>query len=551
MSFDPVTMTWTEDEAAPGPVRVPGSMPPPTFNYGQGGASHGAPPPPPGAPSGPPPAIPPSLSPEPGQPGILQALDVTQQQDSTTVGETAKNEVSGKVVTPDAIAARKEQDAASADLKAAAEARAKAERAAAERDAAKLNTEAAVAQLEAQDAQNVQRERVRLREEGDKYAAARVAEYQSLAAKQDDKFLQDATVGRKVAWGVGLLLGAFGAIKTGRNTAAEMLSDTIDKWDVDRRTKLETSRKAVADAKTWADKRVRDYLDDEIKSAPLKKAGFLLQVATQVEAELAARKGQITAEAEAKAKEAVAKARADAAKLQADYAATYAPTSTAGGTTSATVREGTMVQTGTGDAKARGRQLFRLDGKPAGQALSDPEAEKIRAGQSATKSLNDVLDRFHGNISKEGTWTSSFLEPSATKTREGLVSQAAGFLTQMFQTGVLNQGEYERYKSMMESRFFQSETGAKAVLDEIRSGVNAAYDRRLESQGIDLSRPPPSPGGRTGATPEAPPGQRVKALIEESRGKAAPKGKAAPAEERQKLPSGGYAVKRGGKWVAE
>jgi len=252
MPFNPVTLTWEEDEI-PGPVRPPGSIPPPTFNYGGGSAASGAPPPPPPVVS----TAAPAAMPEPGQPGILQALDVTQQQDSTTTGETTKDETSGKVKTADVSAALAEQDAAGVDLQAAAELRAKAERAAAARDLAKLETEAAVAKLEAEDAKRVQLDRIRIKESTQKTVDSITASYQAQAAKQNDKFLDDATTGQKVLWGVGLLLGAFGAIKTGRNSAAEMLSDTVDKWDVDRRTKLETSRKAIQDTRAWADKSVR------------------------------------------------------------------------------------------------------------------------------------------------------------------------------------------------------------------------------------------------------------------------------------------------------
>jgi hypothetical protein len=479
MPFNPVTLTWEEDEI-PVAVRPPGSIPPPTFYVGQGSAASGAPPPPPPVVS----ASAPAAMPEPGQPGILQALDVTQQQDSTTTGGTTKDETSGKVKTTDVRAALAEQNAAGVDLQAAADLRARAERAAADRDLAKLETEAAVAKLERQDAKEVELERIRIKENTQKTVDGVTSEYQAQAARQNDKFLDDATTGQKVLWGIGLLLGAFGAIKTGRNSAAEMLSDTVDKWDVDRRAKLETARKAVHDTRTWADKSVRDYLDDQIKMAPLKKAGFLLHLADKVDAELEARRGHIAADGEAKAMEFSAKARADAAKLRADSEKDFAPTSTTGGSTNVSTRTGTVVQKPGGGTSHPRTVLDRLTGKPIGLAPSDKEGAESRAALAQLAPIQEALDNMRGLVAETdwkdrvpvlGQWT------DVQKRLKAQLDPILPMVSQITGSGTPQAGEAKRLLDVLTVGPSQSAEVTQQNIASLKRTLDSAYDARVKS----------------------------------------------------------------------
>ncbi len=521
MAIDPLTLEF-EDDDIPGPIQVPGSAPAPTFYDVEPGQGVGAAPPPTNDNAAP--------AADPTQAGILQALDVTQQQESTTTGETSKNETSGKVRTPDVVAAQTAQDAAQADKVAAADERAKAERAAAARDVAKLELEAAVAKQEAADAKRVQAERQRLAQEGQKYVNSQVAEFQAQAAKQNDKYLGDATTGQKVAWGIGLLLGAFGAIKTGRNTAAEMLSDTVDKWDLDRRTKLETARKAVADARTWADKRVRDFLDDEIKLAPLKKAGYLETVASQVEAELTARKGQLNAEGEAKAQEFVAKARAEAADIKAKAATDFAPTSTTGGTTSVSNRQGTVVQT----PNAGGR----------GGAMAQKRLDEMRAAVSGRQDVLNRLNEVKQFVQENKLGPTGFIADPMK--RQLLVQKLNGVRLELATAKGRGASFTDSEQAMIDgiagsvspNDIFNNvpriEAAAEQWRDESeRSLARWGFDRKGASRAMDVdpgtldlpgtAQPPPSQRAPVPG-PKAPASEAVKNLIKEAKGKPAAKG---------------------------
>jgi hypothetical protein len=476
MPIDPVTLEWTDDPSAtpPPPVAVPGGAPPPTFNLGSGAAPPppGPPPPLPGATAAPP-------APPLSQPGLL--ADVTVSQSTTGSSRTKNDSRTGKAITRELAAATKEQSDAAASSLAAARAKADAERADAEHKVASLDLATAEKDIESQRARDFLEGRQRREGEAAKFVTAKDAQYSKLASENEAKFLSDASTGAKWAWGIGLLLGAFGAIKTGRNSAAEMLSDSVDKWDAGRRARLEAARKEAQDARSWKDKSISDYIDGELKMAPVYKAAAWARLGDKVQAELNAREGQISAEAKGKALAFVAEARAKSAELLLNTAKDLAPTVTSGD--SSTTREGEMVQTPGGGTDERA-VLDPRTGKVLGLAPSKAEGIASRKAYAQLQPLNIALSELGTLVAKTDWQDQVPVLGKLTDTQKeiaGKISPLMGLISQITGSGTPQEGEARRFLDNLSVSAGQGKEIAQKNIEGLRNLLTGAYEAQARS----------------------------------------------------------------------
>lgn len=154
-----------------------------------------------------------------------------------------------------------------------------------------------------------------------------------------------------------------------------------------------------------------------------------------------------------------------------------------------------------------------LAGNRVGEAQSLGEAEKLRAAQPATVSLGGALDRLKAFYAKEGTIQVPFFEAGARKELEGIVSEAAGYLTRMYESGVLNDGEYKRYGSMLTAEPQQSTESALANIERIKQAIATAYTNKVNGQRMDTGS---SPAGSSRAPMRSAPSPGVVDFLDEA-----------------------------------
>jgi hypothetical protein len=407
--------------------------------------------------------------------------DVTQTSESWSRGS------SGKVATPglrnamaDRVSADNQQLHAGVQQIGAAEQGADAINLEQQAKEATLRKDLALKTIEAQDAEGI----LKRRQEVENAAAKRIAQDEERYRQMDNQtFWGESKTWQKVLWGVSLALGGYGSsLSRGQNTPLLLLTKTVDDWGDKHEARMKALAGDISKGKSDLGTVGVEYALKEQQLLPLRKAAAYGRIGDLAEkeaealvaagkADAAARAQKLVADARAKAAEEQQKATKNAVQEQQFLAPTFNNEQRGGKITQGPKRNAPL-------------EIYRRDGTPVGNAKTEGEAEKIRAGQAATNSLGDSLKEFKGFIGREGTWTSGLFEPSATKEREGLVSNVAGYLTKMFETGVLNQGEYDRYKSMLDSKFFQTREGAQKVLDQIEAGADRAYKRKVESQGL-------------------------------------------------------------------
>lgn len=133
-----------------------------------------------------------------------------------------------------------------------------------------------------------------------------------------------------------------------------------------------------------------------------------------------------------------------------------------------------------------------LNGKTVGQALSPTEGHTIRAAQPAVKSLIGALGKMQGLIDSSGTIPviggsrTNLPFTQANKDMSSAQKYAAGFLTRIFETGVMSDKEYERYVNMMNPSLWQSPEQAKASLQQLITEMQEWYSNKLAAQGVHM-----------------------------------------------------------------
>lgn len=317
------------------------------------------------------------------------------------------------------------------------------------------------------------------------------AENQRLVAMGDPKgFWETRSTGQKVAAAIALAMGAIGGALTGRggNAAMDVINHAVETDYRLQMAKIQQQEKRVSAAKEGVGM-ARQSAADAREQLELKQAArwnTLGAYAEQKAAEVGTQNAAATAAAIKNAAE----------EKRNEHLMKWYEGQRSKVTSTNTNVSGTGVA---GAAQATQTAIFDLKGNPVGNALRPDEAEKIRAGQAATNSLLATIEdikRFNGGHN----WATR-KGPDAQKQAEALTAAGAGYLTTMYQSGVLNQGEFDRYKSFLQPGMLQGSEGANKTLEIVRDGAERAYNNRVRSQGVKLPEAAPQQQGPAGGTP--------------------------------------------------
>lgn len=472
------------------------------------------------------PAPAPSVSPSPAAPApapaAAPAIEPAKPAEPTLTKEssTTTKSTTGTVVSPEMRAADKEVASADAQGEKALALEAANRTKQAEIDQAKLDVEATLAKQRAKNAAAAEVEANRRKAEIDAKAKADQDAYQGAAAAGDKGFWGSQNTPSRIAWGLSMLFGgaAHGA-GAENNPGAQLLDKTMADWTAERDKKLARLEREAAKSSGLQRTFWQDYGAEYKARKELQDAAAYTTVADKIDAMNEKMKTLLPAQALATnaAKAADYRQRA-AEKRQAvvdQRASKFTQTTTDVDTTTTGL---TPAQAAQAD-KARAETLLDLNGNVVGRALSKEEGEKIRAGQAATNSLTDVLAKLRAFNQAKGTTPGSAvlgkvgIETTDFKNRDTLMTQAAGYMTKMYETGVLNEGEYRRYVAILKPSLFQGAKGANESLDLITEGSVNGYNRRLGSQAVK-----PAASAPGGAAPSARPPGAVEGTYKGHRG---------------------------------
>jgi len=473
MKLAPMALDEGEQPVAPAPTATPPATPPP------------APAPAPASPPAPAAAPPTTGIPTPPATPTLAKESATH----TTVSPTAANAAAMRGADKE-VAAATDQGAKALELEA------KNRLKQAEIDQAKQEIEATQKRQEAQRAQAAQVEAERRKKDIDAQATRDQDGYKAAAAAGDRGFWGNTDTVTKKQWALSIMFGSIAQLGgADENPGQRLLDKAMHDWTTERDKKLLRLQQVAEKSSGLQRTFWRDWGDEYKARKELQDAAAYLTVADQIDAMGVKMRALIPAQAAAANAAKAADYREQAAgKRQAvvdQRASRFAQTDT----TVSTEQTGqTPAQIAQAD-KERQEGLFDLAGNYVGRARRPDEGEKLRAGQAATNALHDSLRRLQAFTAKEGTVVVPGFEVTADKERDTLVATATGHLTTMFQTGVLQDKEYQRYQKMLKPSIVQSTKGAQENLGSLIDLTGEAYNRRVGSQGIKAEHLPRTAAG--------------------------------------------------------
>lgn len=132
--------------------------------------------------------------------------------------------------------------------------------------------------------------------------------------------------------------------------------------------------------------------------------------------------------------------------------------------------------------KLRAETVLDLKGKVVGRALSPEEGEKLHDAHGATTSLLATLEKIKQFNAEHGTRLIPGVNATEIKDRDLLTAAATGHLTKMFETGVLQDKEYNRYAGMLKGSWLQDPDQANQNIDTLGAVVAGAYENKVKAR---------------------------------------------------------------------
>ena len=233
------------------------------------------------------------------------------------------------------------------------------------------------------------------------------------------RLLSSRSTSDEVKWGLAAFFGGIGAALTGGpNMAVEALNRAIDQ-DID------AQKNAIANAKDTVNMRTNTVAQMRQKITDFDQA---VMAAKQVQLERAKRAVDLLAteyggpEAQARAMELNAGLSTKLAELKEQQ-----------------------------DAHAKARMVSLLDKMPApgGKALNEGTAKELGEANSATKSAQDLLNRFNGNADGVGGWLMSWLPLTDASKYEDRARVATQVIGSYLEGGKLSDANVPQYAAML------------------------------------------------------------------------------------------------------
>lgn len=264
-----------------------------------------------------------------------------------------------------------------------------------------------------------QRDYLMNRYELEERARADAVEQHAKMKVDPNRLLSQRSTSDEVKWGLAAFFGGIGAALTGGpNMAVEALNRAIDQ-DID------AQKNAIANAKDTVNMRTNTVAQMRQKIADFDQA---VMAAKQVQLERAKRAVEQLA-TEYGGPEAKARAMALNAGLD---------------TKLAELKEQQ-------DAHAKARMVSLLDKMPppGGKAPNEGTAKELGEANSATKSAQDLLNRFNGNADGVGGWLMSFLPLTDASKYEDRARAATQVIGSYLEGGKLSDANVPQYRAML------------------------------------------------------------------------------------------------------
>ena len=274
-----------------------------------------------------------------------------------------------------------------------------------------------------------------------------------------NRLLASRSTSDEVKWGLAAFFGGIGAALTGGpNMAVEALNRAIDQ-DIDAQKNAIANAKDTVNMRTNTVAQMRQKITDFDQATMAAKQVHLERAKRAVE-QLATEYGGPEAKARAMALNAGLDAKLAELKEQQDA-----------------------------HAKARMVQLLDKMPPPGGKALNEGTAKELGEANSATKSAQDLLNRFNGNADGVGGWLMSFLPLTDASKYEDRARAATQVIGSYLEGGKLSDANVPQYRAML-PKPGESPATARNKIDAIVQLVAArqsAQKAALAGSGYNVS----------------------------------------------------------------
>ncbi len=123
-------------------------------------------------------------------------------------------------------------------------------------------------------------------------------------------------------------------------------------------------------------------------------------------------------------------------------------------------------------------------GQPIGLAPSKLEGRQSRTGYGALEGLRGWRERMGAFFQKNGVAFNEY-KPETSSDFDALRTEAAGYLTVLNESGVLNTGEFERYSKVVAPTglisLFKTKEAALSGLDQVMKGADGRYRSKVKA----------------------------------------------------------------------
>lgn len=290
-------------------------------------------------------------------------------------------------------------------------------------------------------------------------ARADAVEQASKMKVDPNRLLSQRSTSDEVKWGLAAFFGGIGAALTGGpNMAVEALNRAIDR-DIDAQKNAIENAKDTVNMRTNTVAQMRQKITDFDQATMAAKQVHLERAKRAVE-QLATEYGGPEAKARAMALNAGLDAKLGELKEQQDA-----------------------------HAKARMVQLLDKMPAPGGKALNEGTAKELGEANSATKSAQDLLNRFKGNADGVGGWLMSFLPLTDASKYEDRARAATQVIGSYLEGGKLSDANVPQYRAML-PKPGESPATARNKIDAIVQLVAArqsAQKAALAGSGYNVS----------------------------------------------------------------
>lgn len=250
-------------------------------------------------------------------------------------------------------------------------------------------------------------------------ARADAVEQASKMKVDPNRLLSQRSTSDEVKWGLAAFFGGIGAALTGGpNMAVEALNRAIDR-DIDAQKNAIENAKDTVNMRTNTVAQMRQKITDFDQATMAAKQVHLERAKRAVE-QLATEYGGPEAKARAMALNAGLDAKLGELKEQQDA-----------------------------HAKARMVQLLDKMPAPGGKALNENTAQELGEANSATKSAQDLLNRFNGNADGVGGWLMSWLPLTDASKYEDRARVATQVIGSYLEKGKLSDANVPQYRAML------------------------------------------------------------------------------------------------------